>query len=439
MKRLSHPVFWLPLALAVLTAGGSLVLYQEPFLQLSERDRCSYGVRPRWQTAFDALSASAGAGLLTYSLDADYTARGRWLLTGFGVVGAALYLVAVQRTLSRRGPSAAPLLPTARRILLAFAVWLALATLTGVAVERIRGELAPQDAAFNAVAAFASLGWVRGAPSDRHDGLYAAIAFVGALGWPVWLLRWQRVIRLRRLACAVAGYSLFLVVGAGLIAALEVPRGGPRGERGGGDRLADQPPTVRVARALTQVTAAAGAGMPLEPLGDRAVGEGTKLLLAGGVFFGGLGGSAGGALKWLVLLLVLRAGRRASGSGTDNRVGVLHAIALAGLFLALILMVALGLLLIEAHVGSPYQSPPTLADALLDASSATCGAGLTSGLTRQLTGVNLSSGIRQPVDVYMYGMAWLMAAMFIGRVLPVLVIGRAGVVDARPPNGPIVT
>ena len=117
--------------------------------------------------------------------------------------------------------------------------------------------------------------------------------------------------------------------------------------------------------------------------------------------------------------------------------GVAGCSALVGLAL----VVALGLLAIEAHTGSPYQAAPSFADALLDASSAVGGAGLTSGVTAMVTGANLSSGIRQNVDLYQYGMTWLMAAMFIGRVLPVLVLGRLAALrfqDAPPRLPPLI-
>lgn len=436
MRRWTHSALWWPLALAGLTAGGSLLLYPDACLRLSERNRYSYGERPRWQAAFDALSAAAGVGLLTYSLEKDYTPLGGWVLTGLGVAGAALYLAAARQALARGQPDLAPLLPTTRRILLVFLIGLLGAAVVAVGVERARGGLSAHDAAFNAVAAFASLGWLRGAAAERHHELYAVIAWMGALGWPVWLLGWQRVFRRRRLLCTVAGYALFLACSGAIIAALESPRGGPRGETSSDARLANQSPATRLARALIQVAAGAGAGLPIEPLGDRVVGEGTKLVLAIDVFVGGFGGSAGGGLRWLTLAAILGGLRAGRGSGFGRPLPG-RAFALAAALAILLLVVLLGLFAIEAHVGSPYQSPPTLGDALLEAASATCGSGLTTGLTRQLTGVTLSSGIRQPVDVYMYGMAWLMAAMFIGRVLPVLVIGRAAAADTRPPGEPV--
>lgn len=50
------------------------------------------------------------------------------------------------------------------------------------------------------------------------------------------------------------------------------------------------------------------AGLPTEQLGDRGVSEGTKLVLCGVLLVGGLGGSAGGGLKWTLVLWALAAG-----------------------------------------------------------------------------------------------------------------------------------
>ena len=47
------------------------------------------------------------------------------------------------------------------------------------------------------------------------------------------------------------------------------------------------------ARSLTQVVAASTAGVPTEKLAERGVRDGTKLVLAGVVLVGGLGGSPG--------------------------------------------------------------------------------------------------------------------------------------------------
>lgn len=105
------------------------------------------------------------------------------------------------------------------------------------------------------------------------------------------------------------------------------------------------------------------------------------------------------------------------------------------------LVVALGLLVIETRTASRFQPPPTFGDALLDASSAVAGANLSSGLTATVTSVNLSSGMDITVDSYQYGMTWLMLAMLIGRVLPVLVLSRVADLrfnDAPPATPPLI-
>ncbi|MCK4341785.1 MAG: hypothetical protein KAY37_08695, partial [Phycisphaerae bacterium] len=83
-----------------------------------------------------------------------------------------------------------------------------------------------------------------------------------------------------------------------------------------------------------------------------------------------------------------------------------------------------GLLFIEASTASAYQSPPTCADALLEAASAVGGGNLSSGLTTTVTSANLSRGIHQSVDLYQYGMLWLILAMFVGRTLPIVILAR---------------
>jgi hypothetical protein len=100
----------------------------------------------------------------------------------------------------------------------------------------------------------------------------------------------------------------------------------------------------------------------------------------------------------------------------------------------LALVVALGLLLIENWTASRFQPPPTFADALLDACSAVAGGNLSGGLTESVTSRNLLSGIHQSVNLYPYGMTWLMLGMFVGRVLPLIVLRRLG--DTQPTTGP---
>ncbi len=517
VSGLTSASLWLPLALLAVAYCGWMLLQDQRCIALSERDRGSYGALPRWQTGFEALSATCGAGLLTYSLRDDYTPTGRWVLAGLGVAGALLYLAAGRQVLGRlwaadagdeghpasptkgawrrAAPSAAdaertgavaaapPALsepgnvqwPSVPLILGAFlALLVVLHPLPWVVAGGSGVDYA--TGAWNAVAALTSLGWLAPGADSRSDWIYALLGLVGALGWTVWLapLRlmwpqqasspqssWSRGACLGRLprgwggrsALALGAYFALLLGAAALITALEVPRGQPH--PGGAtptstgaaktERLAQRPPQERFVRSLVLVTCTATAGQATEPIADRGVSDGTKLVLSALQLIGGAGGSPGGGVKWLVLLWAL-AGLTAViglGGGWAQRDRArrfwLAGVACTGAVLALAVVVALGLLVIEANVASSYQAPPTFADALLEASSATAGGGLSMGLTTTITSFNLSRGIRQNVDLYQYGMCWLLAAMLLGRVLPIWILGRVAAVrwhdrPARPPQ-----
>lgn len=451
MRRLGRPELWLTLSLLALVGlGGSLIMHPS-CVQLSERDRTSYGARPAWQAGFDAISAVCGVGLLTYDLDEDYTPLGRWVLAGLGLAGALLYLAAARHAAGRLWAARGERLPQTLLILAAF---LALQVLVIPLVWAVRqvGAVAQSfpDAAWQAIATFSSLGWTREPPGLIHNWVYAPVALLAALGWPVWLLvrpsARHRVFRPRSLLVAVSSYVAFLALAAGAVATLEVPRGAPHGATDD-QRLAAQPPEARYARSVVQVACAAGAGVPTEQLGDRGVSEGTKLVLSGVLLVGGLGGSASGGVKWALLLCVLAAGGAFFGRGPRRshhevrRRCLLAGITCAGAMVTFATVVALGLLVIETRTASRFQPPPTFGDALLDASSAVAGGNLSSGLTTSVTGVNLSSGMDITVDSYQYGMTWLMLAMLIGRVLPVLVLSRVADLrfnDAPPATPPLI-
>lgn len=446
MNRLKTPYVWLPLALAPLAALGALALNTRACKSLDERDWTGYGRMNAWQSAFDACSAVCGVGWLTYDVDDEYTALGRWVLTGLGVAGAALFLAAAAAA-SRRLWAACDArghFPPARWIVAAFGVVLAAGALAAGLLERVAGRTDWDGAACRAVSAVASLGWFPGAPPRGQAWIYAALALAGALGWSIWLLpfvagRW-RLARLRRVLGLVAAYFLFLGALALVVWALEAPRGGrvvtPRDEM-----LTGQPSRARYARALLQVVCASTAGIPTENLGELNVTDGTKLVLTLAVLVGPLGGAAGGGVKWTLLLAAAGGGLAAFTRGHCGR----HAAALRGLLAGtgcltlltlLTLVTALGLMAIETRTASAYQVPPTFADALLDASSAVGGANLTSGVVRAVTHRNLSRGIRQDVDLYQYGMVWLMAAMLLGRVLPLFVLCRVAALRLTDEPGP---
>jgi Trk-type K+ transport system membrane component len=251
-------------------------------------------------------------------------------------------------------------------------------------------------------------------------------------------------------------YAASLLLAALLIGALESPRGGRApsvpaqaqnwhpptrhalSSESWAPRLANQRFAIRYARSLVQTVAASGAGIPTESLAERNVSPGSKITLAALLLIGGLGGSATGGLQWPLLLGALAGGaaalgwsKRAKPAQDDATHDPLHPArcmraGLACLFLLtlLALLVALGLLLIENWTASPFQLPPSFADALLDAGSVVGGGNLSSGLTESVTSRHLHAGIRQSANLYQYGMAWLMLAMLAGRMLPLVVLQR---------------
>ncbi|MEW6250368.1 MAG: hypothetical protein AB1716_06960, partial [Planctomycetota bacterium] len=239
------------------------------------------------------------------------------------------------------------------------------------------------------------------------------------------------------LILALGVYGGFLIACAGVITALEQPRHTPTGQGRGGAQPTTRAAGERFGSALVQVTAASGAGRSTEELGARGVSDGTKFVLSAVVLTGGLGGSPTGGVKWTLLLWGLAGAAVVFGLGRGRSViersrrCVLAGVAGTAAMLVWAWIVAIGLLVIESSIGSRFQAPPTFADALLDASSAVAGANLTTGVVETLTATSLSSGIRHSVDEYQYGMSWLMLGMFIGRLLPVLVVARVASVRFR--------
>jgi Trk-type K+ transport system membrane component len=435
----SRPELWLTAALLLFTWAGSHLLLLQSCIELPQRDREYFEQRLLWQARFDALSATCGVGLLINDLRDDYTPLGRWVLVTLGVGGALVYISAARLALGRLLEAGGARLP---RLILILAGYLAIQVLVlpvVAVVERVAGSWGGLGSSiWQGISVFSSLGWLHTWPGAGHNWVFALVALLGALGWPFWIMPWKRALPVRRLLLAACSYVLMLLIAATLICALEVPRGMPRGrapERSAERRLADAAPRARFVRSLIEATCVSGAGITVERLDDRRVGEGTKCVLAGLILIGGLGGSAGGGMHWTLVLWALVAGAALFGVGPGRSrseaarrcwlAGSATVLALAGLAL----VIALGLLIIEAWIGSPFQTPPTFADALLDASSAVGGANLTSGLTATLTSPNLSSGIRQSVDLYQYGMKWLMLAMLIGRILPIVILER--VADLR--------
>lgn len=437
---------WLPIGLFVLALVGSHLLRQDRFVHLSERDRTAYGLRPIWQARFDALSAAAGVGLLTYDLREDYTAAGRWVLAGLGLAGAALYLLAARQIYARLWAEGGEPLPRGRTILTAFAILQIASILLVWIVERLAGTApAFPDSAWRALSAFASLGWLPPAEA-RVGGVYAVVALISAAGFLVWFGvpglrgRFGHGLSARGLIVVFGSYVLFLGLCSGAVTLLEIPRGSSTG-RPDQEGLRGAAAGTRFARSAVQVTAAAGAGLPTEQLADRGVSEGTKAVLAGVELVGGLGGAPAGGMTWLAVLWVTAGGvaglgRARAGGDPVQRRCVLAGVALPGVMIGFTLLVALGLLFIETCTASAFQTAPTFADALLEAASATCGGGLSTGLTRTVTSAHLSRGIHQNVDLYQYGMTWLMMAMYVGRLLPLIVLARCAAEPGEPGGRP---
>ncbi len=485
--RLKQPDLWFLVALLVITAAGAVLLAQTGAVDPDAR-HLSY-FRHYWQAAFDALSAACGVGMLTYSFYEDYTPLGRWILTGLGVAGALLFVAAVTHAVGRTVRHGRLGREYAGPIVAVVAFVVTQAVAVGVFLLLTGFEHAPENA-WRAIAAFSSLGWGTETPEGvLQSGALrlpawplALLAWIGALGWPLWLFvvpalfkRWSgfwvqavasaprggrrvqgsgsrvqgsgdprfqisdgRLRTGRALLVMVGGYTAWLLLAALLICAFETPRGSAgRGEPN--DTLSGQPLAPRYVRSLVQTAAASGAGMPTESLAERDTSDGTKFTLSALLLVGGLGGSATGGMQWTLLLWALAGAAAALGwlgkekAATDVARWMHAGLACLLLLVLLALVVAVGLLLIENWTASRYQPPPSFADALLDASSIVAGGNLSSGLTESVTSRNLLSGIRQSANLYQYGMAWLMLAMLAGRLLPLVVLRRLG--SARPAAG----
>ncbi|MGE3182370.1 MAG: hypothetical protein AB7N71_12125 [Phycisphaerae bacterium] len=429
------------------------------------------------QSAFDALSAACGVGILSSS--AQYTPRGRWILTAIGVAGAALYLavalVAMRRFMSfafirslddtpdecadtpndgfgddarlaqsskiesnTALSSALRDFPQVRTVLIAY---LALCLCSGfiffLVAKFSDSSIPAREAARVGVTLASSSGLTFAETVPGPAWLIATLSVIVALGWPVWLLA-SRASKRRSVSAVwktTASFFVFLLVIALLITILETPIESRASSREN-PQLSGQPFTARFVRATTQTCAAVGAGVPSESLDDRAVAAGTQFLLACTTFVGGFPGSPAGGVKWSILLLVVLAAlrRRDPANTPESRQIIRYAATrlVVSLFL-LTLVVTLGILVIHRLTASPYESPPRFTAALLDASSCVNGANLTAGPAARIIDPNLSGGIGQPVDQYGYGVAWLMLAMLAGRVIPIWVLESSAKAAKTPP------
>ncbi|RMF84278.1 MAG: hypothetical protein D6744_03345, partial [Planctomycetota bacterium] len=292
-------------ALAVLTAGGAVVLAQPWCTPQNARDAGYFWAYHYWACAFDALSAVCGVGLTAGDIGDGYTSAGRWVLVALGAAGALLYLSAVLAALRRIGASLAVwAAPRTLHVAATFGCFLVVAVAIGLVATRFADEPPAVGAvAAESVAAACSLG-VFPRPASESTLLAAAvavIAWLAALGWPVWFFAapplLKRHVQARHALLIAAGYTAMLLIVAWMIAGFETPRG-RRGPAHDSTMLADQPPTMRFARGLTQAAAAAGAGVPTEDLAERSVSEGTKATLALLALVGPATYAAGGGISW---------------------------------------------------------------------------------------------------------------------------------------------
>ncbi len=433
---LKLPDVWFLIVLLALTAGGAVTLAR-PDATDAESRRMSYARHP-WQATFDALSATCGAGLLTYDFAEDYTPRGRLILTLLGVAGAALYLAAATHALRRiRVAGVETRVPHPLLVVVAFLVvqTLAVAAFLLAAHAGAAATTPTRETALRAIAAFSSLGWATTPQQGDAAWPFTLLAWIGALGWPMWFVVVAPLARrfghLRTTLAVGGGYVAALLVAAVLIASFEAPRG-MMGRDGPHIDASRQTFSGRFVRALDETTAASAAGLPTAALDGANATDATKITLALLLIAGGLGGSATGGVQWPLLLW--------AGAGVLGALGWLGSRRLApdlarwmhaGLacVLALLLLAGLvagGMLLFENVAASPYQPAPTFADAFLDAASVVAGGGLTTGVVDAVTGPQLQGGIGRSVNLYAYGIGYLMLGMLAGRLVPLMVLRRVG-------------
>lgn len=440
---------WLLLALILLSAGGGFELASPRSTIIDEREQKSYLALRVFQAGFDAVSATTGGGLLLRDFGEQYTPHGRWVLTSLSVAGAILFIAAWmqawRRAIYPRGGRAAP-----GRIAGAYGAQLGLIVVILVFWRLTGGDAPLVDLARCGLTAWAGSGFA-GDPGARLAwlplGVTSIVSGVGFLAWPL-VERGApanaEAPRRNGTARAAIGAAGGVVLLALLVTLLETPKESGRGVAPGpavdataSRALHDRPAVSRFGASVLQTAAAASAGVATAPIADRSVSDGTKVLLAAAMWSGGLPGSPGGGMKWPLwagcLLLgwcVLRGRFALRPARGEQELRVLQRLMLAGaitavLLAALVLTVTAGLLVFLSLFSSPFEAPPTFADVLLDATSAVCGGNISSGVTGVVTSPNLSRGLGQSVDVYFYGIVWIVLAMLAGRVLPVWSLERA--------------
>lgn len=466
MRSSRFITLWYLIGLLSLAGGGVALLAPAECTIRDARDLQFFTGRHYWELSFDSLSAACGVGLMSKDFAAQYTDRGRWTLCCVGVAGAMLWMATLAALLRRLHVGGRPFVPPTRAI---FAAWLAWQLLLFAGLHAAALAYCPTVAWHESLwvvsNAFNGLGLAAG-PLDAGTAMTAAIiGLVSGLGWWAWLLPLARTRWLRGGESADAMATLpwkRMVIGGGVtwlaflglsttvLFTLESPRGETR-VVADDPALSARPASARWMRCATQVVSAATAGLPTEPLGDPGLRDSSKAMLALIVLVGGVGGGATGGIGWWLLAAALRTtvggarphtadgaatptdgptvGAASVAATTDSEPEVRervrgYAVRLAFGMAALVVVTALGLLVIESVVATRFQRPPTLADALIDASSAVSGANLSTGLTASVTSRNLVRGLNLPFDMYYLGVVWLMLAMLLGKLLPVWVLSR---------------
>ena len=443
-----HIASGLLLRLLVLSAIGAAVLWQPWATPLDPRDRQHFYDRHYWQCAFDSISAATGCGLLTQRN--WYSPAGRWVLTAIGVVGAVFYLHAAWRAttalrarIGNPGGSGVSFSGVLRAFLLVQILGLGIgaAAQFGGSSSEVDRDATKVEWMRTGLAAASGVALPTAAGPSSPRWVAGALGLLAAIGIPICLAlgfaNRGGVLR------AIIGYAAFLALAAALIVTLEAP--GQRGAREAiDDKLLSKGATLeRFERAAAQAVAISGAGLPTEPLNERSLSAGSKFVLGGLLIVGGLGGGPTGGVGWSLLTLALLAacGRtnpaRGANSAHPNAICCVRAAARIAVWMPLLTaIVALGLLAIQRQTASSFDLPVDFADAWVDAASVVNGGGLTTGLVEHVTSSRLSRGLGLPVDLYQYGMVWLMLALVVGRVAPVWIMQSAAKrpISSMPPG-----
>ncbi len=425
---------WLLLAIVVLTVGGTLLLRQAPCRAVSERDEAYFGTYVTWQAAFDALSATCGVGLLTSDWNGDYTDAGRWTLTGLGTLGAVIYLVLALRVLRAMGasltiwatPPAGVVLGLLGALVVVAGLLCGALAATGGADDGGGGPLAAVRLGLVAVL---SLGLATPEEVAGRAGVLAGLAWLAALGWPMWLFLipalTHRYVQARQALLVAATYTVLLALFAGGLMVFELPRGGAALRPGPDAEVAE---AVGYGARFSQVTLASGAGLRAGGTPEAELRDGSKVLLSLALLLGPASYGVAGGLTWILLVWAVTGAlfglRQRGDAGPHLSLWCSSALAACFLLGAAAVVGALGLILIEGLSGSRFAHPPGFADALLDASAVIGGGNLTTGVVASVTSENLISGKGLPANAYALGMGWVMLLMVIGRVVPLLVLRR---------------